>query len=118
MKISIDGTEGVAIYLQIMEGIKRAVVREELKLGKRVTPVRELATRLGVNPNTVARAYMELEREGILVSKRGMGTFVTEDKEKIENERRGLAKRYVRRFKKEMEELGFSLDEVFGLIEE
>lgn len=40
MKISIDGTEGVAIYLQIMEGIKRAIVREELQLGKRVTPVR------------------------------------------------------------------------------
>jgi len=115
MEIRVD--ESTAIYLQIMEGIKRAIVRGELKLGEKMVSVRDLAYEVGVNPNTVARAYMELEREGILVSKRGRGTFVTDDKNKIEKERQILAKRYTQRFRKEIEELGLSLDRVFKLIE-
>ena len=114
MKIRVD--ENAPIYLQIMGGIKRAIVRGELKLGEKMVSVRDLAYEVGVNPNTVARAYMELEREGILVSKRGKGTFVTDDKKKIEVERQTLAKRYTQRFRKEIEELGLSLDRVFKLI--
>ena len=114
-KLKIDD-EGTAIYLQIMEGIKRAIVRGELKLGERMVSVRDMAYEVGVNPNTVARAYMELERDGILVSRRGRGTFVTDDKHRIEKERERLAKRYTQRFKKEMEELGLSLDHVLKLV--
>jgi GntR family transcriptional regulator len=115
MKIRVD--ESAPIYLQIMEGIKRAIVRGELNLGDKMVSVRELAYEVGVNPNTIARAYMELEREGILVPKRGMGTFVTEDKKKVERERQILAKRYTQRFRKEIEELGLPLKQVLKLAE-
>ncbi|MDD2889398.1 MAG: GntR family transcriptional regulator [bacterium] len=115
MEIKIDISSG-AIYLQIMDRIKRAIVRGDWKTGEQVMSVRDMAIKIGVNPNTVARAYAELEREGMLVSKRGMGTFVTEDAKKIEEEKEKLAAQYAERFGKEIKEIGISVNVMTKLL--
>ena len=74
--LKIDPGSGLPIYLQIMEEIKLLVAGEALKSGNQLPSVRNLAIELRVNPNTVAKAYTELEREGIIETHRGEGTFV------------------------------------------
>ncbi|RKY85430.1 GntR family transcriptional regulator [candidate division KSB1 bacterium] len=80
MKIEIDPKKGMPIYLQIIEQIKHKIASGELSIGDRIPTVRKLAVDLEINPNTVAKAYNELEREGILDSKQGIGTFVKKNK--------------------------------------
>lgn len=72
----LNPRSGVPLYLQLKEQVKTAVAGGVLKPGHRLPPVREMATDLSVNPNTVARAYSELEREGLLSSEQGRGTFI------------------------------------------
>lgn len=72
----VNPRSGVPLYLQLKDQIKTAVAGGVLKPGDRLPPVRELALALTVNPNTIARAYSELEREGLLSSEQGRGTFV------------------------------------------
>ncbi|MEW5921736.1 MAG: GntR family transcriptional regulator [Bacillota bacterium] len=72
----LNPRSGVPLYLQLKEQVKTAVAGGVLKPGDRLLPVREMADNLSVNPNTVARAYSELEREGLLSSEQGRGTFI------------------------------------------
>lgn len=72
----LDPRSGVPMYLQLKEQIKMAVAGGVLKMGDRLPPVRELAAELNVNPNTIARAYSELEKEGLLRLEQGRGTFI------------------------------------------
>ena len=72
----LNPRSGVPLYLQLKEQVKMAVAGGVLKPGDRLPPVREMAVELSVNPNTVARAYSELEREGLLSSEQGRGTFI------------------------------------------
>lgn len=72
-------TQGKSIYLQIMDEICGTIASGELKPGQRVPAVREYADIFEVNPNTMQRALYELEREGILVSERNTGRYVTDD---------------------------------------
>lgn len=81
---------GIPMYLQLKEQIKTAVAGGALCPGDRLPPVRELAESLTVNPNTVARAYSELEREGILRGEQGRGTFVSGAKPLLQEEERKL----------------------------
>jgi GntR family transcriptional regulator len=73
----IDIADGTPIYLQICEQIKRAVAVGRLKAEEPLPSVRQLALELTVNPNTVARAYLELEHEGVIHKRQGQGTFVS-----------------------------------------
>jgi len=68
----------IPIYLQIMHSIKQEIVAGILRPGDKLPSVREQAEALTVNPNTVQRAYQELEREGVTETRRGMGTFIVE----------------------------------------
>lgn len=77
MFFTIDPSNGLAIYDQIMRQIKFAVANSALPAGALVPSVRELAGRLAVNPNTVARAYRELQTQGVLATIRGTGLEVT-----------------------------------------
>jgi len=115
MKIIFDETR--PIYLQIMEEIKREIARGNLKRGEKLPSVRDLAKEVEVNPNTVARAYLELEREGVLVSRRGQGTFVTEDEKMIKSIRSELKNEIIERAVKELKSLGFSAGEIKRFIE-
>jgi GntR family transcriptional regulator len=75
MFIRIDQSTGVPLWLQIVNQLTKQVVSRNIAVGDRLPTVRELAADLRVNPNTVARAYQELEREGVVETRRGQGTF-------------------------------------------
>jgi len=77
MFLELDADDGRAIYLQIVEEVRRQVALHILRADDPLPPVRELAAQLKVNPNTVQHAYRELAREGTAYVKRGRGTFVS-----------------------------------------
>ena len=77
MEFSINTTAGVPIYQQLIEQICSAIARGRLSADERLPSVREMSHTLVVNPNTVARAYTELEREGTLYTRPGLGVFVS-----------------------------------------
>lgn len=110
--------DNLPIYIQIMNLIKKKIIIGELKEGGKLTSVRELSTELKVNPNTIQRSYQELEREDLVFTQRGMGTFVTEDKNLIQQLKRNLASSIVREFLNNMKSLGFSKNEIMDLINE
>ncbi len=76
MEISIDPKSGVPFYRQIIEQVKFALAGGGLDPGERLPTVRQLAVDLSINPNTVIRAYREMEIEGVLETQQGSGTFV------------------------------------------
>ena len=78
MQIHISANDGVPIYLQIVNQVKYLVACGRLAPGEELPPIRALAEQLLVNPNTIARAYMELEREGIVAKRHGSGTYVSD----------------------------------------
>ncbi len=89
MRFPIDPDSGVPVYLQISRAIKRSIALGSLRSGEQVPSVREVAEMLTVNPNTVAKAYQLLEREGIVLTRKGIGTFVADGDVSItESERR------------------------------
>ena len=78
MQLRITSSDGVPIYLQIANQIKHLVASGRLSPGDEIPPIRVLAEQLVVNPNTVARAYLELERVGIVNKQQGSGTYVAD----------------------------------------
>ena len=104
--------ENLPIYMQIMDHIQAAIISGELKAGEKIASVRELAEAFGVNPNTMQRALSELEREGLLVSERTAGRFVTKDTEVIETVRGKAAEQIVREFLQKMRNMGFTREQV------
>ena len=79
MQIRLSQTDGVPIYRQITNQIKYLVAAGRMEIGEKLPPVRRLAEELIVNPNTVARAYRELESEGVITSRQGSGAFVADN---------------------------------------
>ena len=104
--------ENMPIYMQIMNRVRGAVASGELAPGERVASVREMAADFEVNPNTMQRALNELEREGLLVSERTAGRFVTTDRKLIAQLKREAAEDAADAFRREMLALGFSEDEL------
>lgn len=100
------------IYLQIVDRICRRIVRGELAPGARLPSVRESAIEHGVSPNTVQRAYEELERRHITDVRRGQGTFVTEAVERIEALRNDLRQEAIAAFVQDMGALGWSRGQI------
>lgn len=88
MRLEVDARSGIPIYIQIVEGIRRAVEAGGLRSGERLPTVRALAKELGVAPNTVVRAYGELQRMGLIGSRPGVGTVVAEGVEGASRERK------------------------------
>jgi GntR family transcriptional regulator len=76
MNLRINFSSGVPIYLQLMEQIKHAVATGAIRASEQLPTIRKIAEELTMNPNTVARAYRELEREGIVEVRHGLGVFV------------------------------------------
>ena len=77
MQLHISTGDGVPIYLQIANQVKYLVAAGRLAAGDEIPPIRVLAHQLLVNPNTVARAYLELEREGVVQKRHGSGTYIS-----------------------------------------
>jgi GntR family transcriptional regulator len=89
LQVRLEANSEVPIYVQVKNQIRLAVERGELPPGTQLPTVRDLAVELNINANTVARIYADLEREGYLVRRRGIGTFAVE--RSTENEARANA---------------------------
>src|SRR5436190_10106204 len=76
MRFRVDAASPLPLYAQLERGVRAAIATGELAEGDRLPTVRQLAVDLRINANTVARVYAELEREGVLATQRGVGTFV------------------------------------------
>lgn len=94
------------IYAQIAHQIKLQIISGMIKSGQQLATVRELAEEAGVNPNTIQRAFTELEREGIVYSQRTSGRFVTDDLQLIQQQRQELAETEILNFISKMKQIG------------
>lgn len=103
------------IYLQLVEEIRKRAARGIYSAGHRLPSVRDLGVEMGINPNTAARAYSELEKDGFVVSRRGLGYYITEDEGRLSSERRLLAEAARERFLKEIWDLELSTNELDDL---
>lgn len=110
--MSEDFNPSQPIYLQLAERIRHQIARKELAAGAKLPSVRELAIRSGVNPNTAQRAYSELERTGIVETRRGQGTFVTEDESVLIELRETLKRDQIVHFVNDMRNMGYSDEEI------
>ncbi|MBM7644630.1 GntR family transcriptional regulator [Scopulibacillus daqui] len=106
------------LYEQILEQIRSALAKGEIGLGEKIPSVREMAHALKINPNTVMRAYKELERDGLTEKRRGQGTFVTTSEERVKTFRAELVKEYIDDFLNKMESLGYSWEDIEGYMQE
>lgn len=104
------------IYIQIMDYLKRQIITSALKEGEKLPSVREIATQMKVNPNTIQRSYQELERENLVFTQRGMGTFVTEDSQIIKELKRNFASNIVNTFIEDMKSIGYEPKEIIEFI--
>ncbi len=104
------------IYSQLYDKILVRIVCGIYKAGNRLPSVRELAAEASVNPNTMQRAFAELEHSGLIVTQRNSGRVVTEDMTKIETARHQLALTQVNTFIANVRELGYSDQEIMELI--
>lgn len=103
------------IYLQLVDEVRKRSARGVYLPGQRLPSVRDFALEMGVNPNTVARAYSLLEQDGFVFTRRGLGCFITEDAERLSAERRRLAERARERFIREIWELELAPKELDDL---
>lgn len=78
MQLQISAADGIPIYQQIVNQVRHLIASGQLQPGEELLPIRVLAEQLTVNPNTVARAYLELERAGIVTKRHGSGTYVSD----------------------------------------
>ena len=106
------------IYVQLMETITAAIASGTLAAGSRLPSVREMAAQAGVNPNTMQRALAELEREGLLYSQRTAGRFVTDQSDRITQNRKDLAMQQIRIFLSSMKEMGYTSEQTLNLIQQ
>lgn len=116
--ININPTSGKPLYEQIVDSFKSNFAKGYLKPGDEIPSVRKLAMELSVTPNTVAKAYQELERDKIIVTIRGKGTYISQDagvsvnSESLESVKKVLADKIV-----ELTCMGMEKEEIFELLE-
>ncbi len=106
------------IYAQLVERIQMQIVSGYYPAGGKLPSVRELAAVAAVNPNTMQKAFAELERIGLIINQRTIGRTVTEDRIIIDSIRQKLARTLVEEFFTKMQELGYTKSEINALIEQ
>ena len=117
MQIHISAGDGVPIYQQIVNQVKYLIASGRLEPGVEMPPIRVLAERLLVNPNTVARAYRELESAGVVEKRRTAGTYVSESGSPLaRRERLKIIAERVDALLAEARQLGLGVDELIALI--
>src|SRR5436853_4444868 len=112
--VQIDPRDPTPIYAQLDRAIRVAIAHGKLKPGDQLPTVRQLAVDLRVNANTVAKVYLALEREGVVATKRGVGTFIADmvPKSAQQEHRKRRLKALIDQFLTEATALGYSPDEV------
>lgn len=116
--MTIEFDNNLPIYIQIMNYIKGEIVTGKLKPGDKILSVRELASELQINPNTVQRTFQELEREEIVETRRGMGRYVTSNEGTILTIKKEMAKDVLDRFIRGMQDLGFQGEDILAAVAE
>ena len=104
------------IYAQLVEQVKQKIITGVYPPGSKMPSVRELAAEASVNPNTMQRAFSQLEQEGLLYTQRTSGRFVTEDQGRITAMKEELARELIRSFLENMEQLGYTSSQAQELI--
>ena len=118
ISFSLDAANGAPIYRQIIQQIEYAILSGRIQAGDRLPTIRSLTVELKTNPNTIARAYNELEIRGILATQVGSGTFISDKKPVMEDDSLNRKIREViGRFVQEMRDLGVEKRELVKLIE-
>lgn len=116
--ISIDTQDATPIYAQLERALRAAIATGRMRPGDQLPTVRQLAVELRVNANTVARVYAELERAGVIETRRGVGSFISatpaEARPPREHDRRLRA--FVTRVLADADAAGFTVDEVLGAL--
>jgi GntR family transcriptional regulator len=119
IQIQIDIKSGVPFYRQIIDQVKAAMATESIGPGDRLPTVRQLAVDLSINPNTVSRAYTELELTGLVETQMGSGTFVgRRPVERNDVERRRILDQLCQEFLSRVSTHGFTLEEVLENLEQ
>lgn len=115
--IRLDYRDASPIYEQIKNGLKRLMVSGAMKKGDKLPSVRALATELAINPNTIQKAYTELENEGYIYSVPGRGSFASGEVKADEHRREELKQR-IRALAAELRFMGVGKEELASLLEE
>ena len=119
MQIHIATHHGVPVYLQIVQQVKYLVAAGRLASGEELPPIRTLAEQLVINPNTVARAYLELEREGVVVKRHGSGTYVSDEGSPLaRRERLKILTKHADALLAEAQHMDVDFDEILALLKE
>lgn len=119
LRFSLNATSGVPFYKQIILQVEMAIADGRLNTGDQLPTVRSLAVDLQVNPNTVARAYSELEIRGIVNTQQGTGTFISDQKVEISDvERERILAEVTRSFVSHAASYGFTLEEISSYLSE
>lgn len=113
----MEFNNNIPIYIQVIEKIKREIVTGKLKAGEKMPSSRDYGNELGINFNTVARVYKEMEMEELLFTKRGLGTFVTESDERVAQLRYEMAKKQIESFIFNMKQIGYTKKDMIKFIE-
>jgi DNA-binding transcriptional regulator YhcF (GntR family) len=108
----------IPIYIQIITKIQRDIIRGKIQKGEKLPSVRSMAAELKVNVNTVQRVYQEMEREKVIDTQRGTGSFITEDEEIIKDIKNRLANELVNDFLVGMGELGYTNEQILQYLKE
>jgi len=119
MDISINVTDGVPIYRQIVNQVKYLVASGLLRPGEELPPIRTLALQLKVTPNTIVKAYGELETAGVVHKRQGSGTYVSEERPRLANrERQRIIEQRIDALLAEAHQLNFTADDIFRMVRE
>ena len=107
---------GAPIYLQVINELKKKMVKGELKPGEKMPSSRNLAVEYKVNQNTAARIYREMEMQGYCFTRRGIGTFVSEEENMFQDLKKEMASELLKNFMHEMKGLGYKKDDIIDQI--
>lgn len=120
MKLRIEQESKVPIYIQVEEQIRALIAAGQLRPGDQLPTIRELAADLRVNYNTIARVYMDLDRDGVISTQRGRGTFVAgvPDEEQMARVRQAKLRAIIRSALEEARTLGYRSAEIITVFEE
>lgn len=117
MWLDIDMRSPSPIYDQIKRGVREEIIKGKLKEGDTLPSIREMASQIRVNPNTVARAYRELEMEGTIMARQGLGYIVVSDGEKVRDSMFDTLSEELKEPILRLKKSGISLDKLLEVIE-
>ncbi len=110
--ITLDYSSRISIYEQIINEVEKYVALGILKEGEQIPSIRDLASTLGINPNTVRKAYQELERKGVINTLSTKGTFITNNTKSVTEEKIAQEINKINKIIKELEKLGLTKTDI------